>query len=302
MEENKVENELNEKKGKKNVFNIIATVVQVVLIAVCLIVSLVIITNPGGYRQKAEDCNTGIMVVMSDSMTPTIGTDAIIFGSKKGKNVLELGTVVTFAVNRTDGYILNTHRIVGYQYRYNESSTSIAEGVYYYKKGERDSYSSFKTFLSTLDGGEFVGYRTRGDKYTLYYGATLEDYSIYDQNGFIISAYDDTHSNGYALTHDEVLAVWKGAKIEGVGKVMKWLQKPLHFALCILLPLVLLFIYNIFLVVKMIIADKSEKAKKAALEELKKNDIDEEEIKRKAVEEYLASLKKNENNEEKKAE
>ena len=66
------------------------------------------------------------------------------------------------------------------------------------------------------------------------------------------------------------------------------------FGLIILLPLVLLFAYNIFLIVKMVIADKTEKARKEALEEAKKNVIDEEEIKRKAIEEYLASLEKKE--------
>ena len=58
--------------------------------------------------------------------------------------------------------------------------------------------------------------------------------------------------------------------------------------------MVLLFGYNIFLIVKMIIADKTEKVKKEALEVAKSQVIDEEEIKRKAIEEYLASLEKKE--------
>lgn len=329
----------NVKKDGKKTLNIVLTVVQVVLIIFCLGISIFIINNPGGYRKEAKDCNTNVMVVMSDSMTPTIGENAIIFGSKTSSagsyhddkldlDILDLGTVVTFAAKALNGYYLNTHRIVGYQYYYQTSDkSSFGESKLYYKKGYVEDFSDFNEFASSFDGTiKFLGYVTRGDKYTISNFASTDDCAIYmmerttDKYGNNIPKLDEAGNPIYVLDennnriidyslddsnyreYEDILAVWTGRKIEGVGKVMKWLQKPLHFGLCILLPLVLLFIYNIFLVVKMIIADKSEKAKKAALEELKKNDIDEEEIKRKAVEEYLASLKKNENNEEKKAE
>ena len=95
----------------------------------------------------------------------------------------------------------------------------------------------------------------------------------------------------------DVLAVWEGGKIGFVGTVVKFLQDPLAFGLIILLPLVLLFAYNVFLIVKMIIADKTAKAKEEALKLVEASKLDEEEIKRRAIEEFLAAQKKSEETE-----
>ena len=80
----------------------------------------------------------------------------------------------------------------------------------------------------------------------------------------------------------EVLAVYK-SHLKGVGNTITWLQQPKHFLLVIILPLALLFIWNIIIFVRMIIQWKMEKAAANG------GAIDEEEIKRKAIEEYLAS-------------
>ena len=72
--------------------------------------TIFIIINPSRYRSKAEDCNTDAMVVMTDSMDPTISANDIIFGKDVPDGVLPLGTVVTFAVKSNEGYYLNTHR------------------------------------------------------------------------------------------------------------------------------------------------------------------------------------------------
>jgi signal peptidase len=120
------------------------------------------------------------------------------------------------------------------------------------------------------------------------------NFTIYNEDGSINYTKDDS---GFRSLDGDVLAVWEGGRIGFVGTVIKFLQDPLAFGLIILLPLVLLFGYNIFLVVKMIIADKTEKARKAALEEANANKLDEEEIKRRAIEEFLASQKKSEETE-----
>lgn len=275
---------------RQRIVNLVFTIIQIVLIVVCVTASIFIITNPGGYKENPEDCNTSIMVVMSDSMEPTIGTSDIIFGKKVPSGNLELGTVVTFAVKNYEGYYLNTHRIVGYYCSYKDGEETKYEKLYL---GDVSSYSDL---VSKYPKHSVLGYVTRGDKYTLENNASLEDPRIWakDSEGkdYVVTSKDDP---GYlSIAEGEVLAIWKGGKIGFVGKVVKFLQDPLYFALIILLPLVLLFGYNVFLIVKMIIADKTEKARKLALEEAKANAIDEEEIKRKAIEEYLASLEKKE--------
>ena len=83
-----------------------------------------------------------------------------------------------------------------------------------------------------------------------------------------------------------VLAVYK-THLKGVGKAITWLQTPTNFLLVIVLPLALLFIYNVIMFVRMIMQWKVEKAKKEAEAVAQDTAIDEAEIKRKAIEEYV---------------
>ena len=273
------------KKDKICIANLIFTIVQIVLIVICVVASIFIIINPSRYRAKAEDCNTDMMVVMSDSMEPTISVNDIIFGKDVPDGILPLGTVVTYAVKSNQGYYLNTHRIVGYVYSYINEEEKTVTSKTYYVKGEFEDKDDLDPSWTLL------GYVTRGDKYTLELGASLDDCRVFDEDGNISLAKDDA---GYRSLDGDVLAVWEGGKIGFIGTVVKFLQDPLAFGLIILLPLVLLFAYNIFLIVKMIIADKTAKAREEALNEVRATQLDEEEIKRKAIEEYLASIKKDE--------
>ena len=115
---------------------------------------------------------------------------------------------------------------------------------------------------------------------------------ILDESGNKIA--NDKLTDGSGHTYEDILCVVGETRLTILGTVLNFLRDPLAFALIILLPLVLLFAYNIFLIVKMVIADKTEKARAQALAEAGAMAIDEEEIKRKAIEEYLASLKKQE--------
>jgi hypothetical protein len=81
-----------------------------------------------------------------------------------------------------------------------------------------------------------------------------------------------------------VLAVYK-THLNGVGKAINWLQNATHFLLVIVLPLALLFIYNIVLMVKMIMDAKVAKARETSAGITAD---DEEEIKKKAIADYLA--------------
>ena len=85
-----------------------------------------------------------------------------------------------------------------------------------------------------------------------------------------------------------VLAVYT-THLKGVGKAIFWLQNSTNFLLVIVLPLALLFIYNIVMFVRMLMQWKMEKVASANNGAAT---VDEEEIKRKAIEEYLASQAK----------
>lgn len=92
-----------------------------------------------------------------------------------------------------------------------------------------------------------------------------------------------------------VQAVFK-RRIKGAGKPILWLQNPTHFLLAIVLPLLVLFIYNVVLFVMMIIQSRNVKLAEATA---KSAALDEEEIKKRAVEEYLASKQAEEASEKK---
>lgn len=80
-----------------------------------------------------------------------------------------------------------------------------------------------------------------------------------------------------------------------VGKVIHWFQNPDNFLWSVVIPLAALLAYNIYLFIKMIVDYRIKKAKEEsqlAVEAVKaQSAIDEEEIKRKAIEEYLAQQK-----------
>lgn len=78
--------------------------------------------------------------------------------------------------------------------------------------------------------------------------------------------------------------------INGLGNALFWIRDGYHFIYVIIIPLGLLLIYNIYLVAMIVVEGKMKKAKAAAAENAKAAalaSIDEEEIKRKAIEEYL---------------
>ena len=82
-------------------------------------------------------------------------------------------------------------------------------------------------------------------------------------------------------------------KISKVGSIIYWFQEDSnHFLLSVVIPLALLLIYNVYVFIKMIVDYRIKKTREEgqmAVEAIKaQTTIDEEEIKRKAIEEYLA--------------
>lgn len=89
----------------------------------------------------------------------------------------------------------------------------------------------------------------------------------------------------------DILAVY-AFHINGLGAALSWIRSGYNFIYVIIIPLGLLLIYNIYLVAQIVVESKMKKAKAAAADAAKQAalaSIDEEEIKRKAIEEYLKS-------------
>lgn len=89
----------------------------------------------------------------------------------------------------------------------------------------------------------------------------------------------------------DILAVY-AFHVKGLGTALSWIRDGYNFIYVIIIPLGLLLIYNIYLVAQIVVENKMKKAKAAAAESAKQAalaSIDEEAIKRKAIEEYLKS-------------
>ena len=81
----------------------------------------------------------------------------------------------------------------------------------------------------------------------------------------------------------DIIGRWNNVRLAGMGNVLSFLRSKTGFFVCIVIPMALFFLFELY---KFIIA----------LVETKKGNIskeDEEEIKRKAIEEYLAKEKEN---------
>lgn len=86
----------------------------------------------------------------------------------------------------------------------------------------------------------------------------------------------------YTVAAADIVAKYN-SKISGLSKAVDFLETQKGFFICIVLPLILFFLYQLYHFIKVIVTVKQENAG------LSKED--EEELKKKAVEEYLAKQK-----------
>lgn len=90
-------------------------------------------------------------------------------------------------------------------------------------------------------------------------------------------------------TSSSIVAKYTGNKIAGIGNIFGFIRTQLGFFLCVLLPMILFFIYEAIRVVMNIVAYNKEKALAEAQATVQSAELTEEQ-KQRAIEEYLASL------------
>lgn len=84
------------------------------------------------------------------------------------------------------------------------------------------------------------------------------------------------------ISASDIKSRWDGGKLGGVGGLITFMQKPTGFLCVIVLPLALLFFYQIFIFVRAVLQVKNTGKRQITA-------ADEELIKQRAVEEYLRS-------------
>ena len=93
---------------------------------------------------------------------------------------------------------------------------------------------------------------------------------------------DNEGDDAYTIHRNDVIGkCTEKGKLGGVGNVITFLRSSLGFFLCIVLPLILFFLYELYNFISILV---SERAKKAPIAK-----ETEEEIKRRAIEEYIKS-------------
>ena len=296
MSEIKKGNKVKKEKSKIQIW--IENIVQVIIVIACLVFSIIVITNPGGVKEDYSKINVNSMPVLSNSMSGTFEEGDLIFGEKVSRDkdgkvdeILDIGDVAIFVVNDpkiSEFQYINTHRIVGYYYTYtNKENKNFSGFKDLFNNEEIINEETAKYYAMNTMGWtkfEIIGYITSGDNKLIYYeedGKTLKD----PNNGNLIDE--------YVPQIDQVIGKWNGKKLNGVGGVITWMQQPTNFFFVIIVPLILLFGYNVWIVISYVIETKTAKARKLALEEAKAGGIskeDEEEIKKRAIEEYLKKM------------
>ena len=97
---------------------------------------------------------------------------------------------------------------------------------------------------------------------------------------------DNEGDDKYTVHISDIIGVCtEDGKIGGLGNVISFLRSSLGFFLCIVLPLILFFLFELYNFITILVAERAKKAAANAPA------VDEEEIKRRAVEEYLAKQK-----------
>lgn len=114
-----------------------------------------------------------------------------------------------------------------------------------------------------------------------------ENYTYYRTQGD--NAETNPEPDEELQTSSSIVAKYTGTKIGGIGSFLTFIRTQLGFFLCILLPMIIFFIYEAIRVVMNIVAYNREKVLEEAKNTVSNAELTEEQ-KRRAVEEYLASV------------
>ena len=285
---------LNEQQRK--IFDIVITAVQILAVVISVILSIIIIANPSVNTAEVGSGKFKLMPVLTDSMKGDAkdnfekGDLIIATGLPDNPATLEVGQIVTYLgfANGQNNQLI-THRVVGYAMDNldEDDPAVVADSTLKYYEGGTSHYIMITdTSLIRNADGSFKQ-NSHGVAYDqCMIGLwTCHDYPVVDRSDL-----GALHAESELVTFDNLRAMYS-SHIGGIGKAIFWLQDATHFLLVIVLPLAALFIYNLVLFIQMIMQAKVASAREQMAAEGAEGGmvIDEEEIRRRAIAEYLAS-------------
>ena len=148
----------------------------------------------------------------------------------------------------------------------------------------------------TFKEGDMILVKKVDDLYTLKEGDVITFYTIVDGSRIInthriVKINQAENSRSFVTRGDnnpvddtlpayasDILGKWTGTRLPKMGSFLDFLKTKTGFFICVIIPIALFFIFELYKFISALIEAKKPKI----------SDEDEEEIKRKAVEEYLA--------------
>lgn len=202
----------------------------------------------------------------SDSKVPTLGNHcymSVLSNSMNAEKPSELGGISL--EQKPSGFAKGDLLVCRYVYGNQDELNKLSVGdvvTFTFKIDQNKSAEDYNThrIIEIRKNSEGkVEIKTQGDNHTVSPGP--------DNNGEFFSA-------------DRVIAVYTGRKAAGLGSVLSFLNSQLGFGLCILLPLVAFFVYQLVVFIRAVLKVKNADKRVISAEE-------EELIKQQAIAEYL---------------
>ena len=290
-----------EESKAKRIVNIVVMVVEIIVIILAIVLAVSVIF---GSKKTEEDLSKGynLTVVLSDSMNGNMTKDQIktiysesthpigsfnikdllivkAVSSEEDYKSLRIGDVITYIGNVNGQQALITHRII--------QIDKVVDGNLYTLaySDENNVIHKHENYEELQNADGYYNYLTLGD-------LQRNDDGTFEPSQGIL--YEESQVQGVVIS-----------VIPKVGGIIYWFLDSKHFLWSVVIPLAALLAYNLYLLVKLIISARFKKLEQQKQEEIEalKNSIManqnpvnteanslEEEIKKKAIEEYLAKI------------
>lgn len=235
----------------KKVANTIINVLLVIVLIFSATITVLVLTSTFNDERIPSLGNKSILTIETDSMEGEygFGTDDVIvidrLTEEQAKN-LQVGQVITFHTSILEYDVLLTHRIVGVYYHGNVR--------YYVTRG--DNTPSTDT--------EYASYQNIVGVWNNWNTTEADNKEVLNEEP------EPTDIDKLSATWDNAEKPLAGTMVNGIGTVLKFLSSQTGFMVCIIIPLALFFIYQLYKLFSMISENKNKAAVEAVQAEKKK--------------------------------
>ncbi len=218
----------------KSILGVISDVLLVILIVVAISITVMTFTSKSSETGIGNVLGYTPFSVQTDSMSPTIGKGDLIIAKEVNDAAAELKI----------GDVITFYTLM------QDSAGNTVKGFNTHRILDIEYYND----------GSIHYYVTKGDAME-----TEDNQKVYP---------DDIVAKQIGASIDENGDYVKGFTISGFGNALDFLQSQLGFMICVIIPLALFFIWQVYKLIAMLMASKAESIS--------------DDVKRRAIEEYLA--------------